>query len=72
MKSFLDKKKQESAEIARLTDEYLKKGNEIKKLDYSATGFIAMSMRDLNSYRRMNGGSVLDFTSKKRNSQSNQ
>jgi hypothetical protein len=67
MKSFLDKKKQESAEIARLTEEYLKKGNKIKVLGYGDTGFIAMSLRELNSYKRMNGGSVLDFTSKKRN-----
>ena len=67
----LDKKKQQSNEIALLTEEFLRNGGQIQKLGYADTSFKEMSLRELYDYRRVHGGSILDYSSKSRSTKGN-
>lgn len=67
----LDKKKQQSKEIALLTKEFLRNGGKIQKLSYADTSFKEMSLRELYDYRRVHGGSILDYSSKSRSTKGN-
>jgi hypothetical protein len=67
----LDKKKQQSKEISLLTKEFLRNGGKIQKLSYADTSFKEMSLRELYDYRRVHGGSILDYSSKSRSTKGN-
>lgn len=67
----LEKKKEQSKAIALLTEEFLRKGGKIQKLGYADTSFKEMSLRELYDYRRVHGGSILDYSSKSRSTKGN-
>lgn len=63
----LEKKKEQSKEIALLTEEFIRNGGKIQKLKYADTSFREMSLRELHDYGRVHGTrGILDYSSKKR------
>lgn len=63
----LEKKKEQSKEIALLTEEFLRNGGKIQKLKYADTSFKEMSLRELHSYGRVHGTrGILDYSNKSR------
>lgn len=53
MNSCVTEKQKQRDEISRKVEEYLKKGGKITVVDYAATGFIQMSMRQLHDKGRL-------------------
>lgn len=53
MNSLITEKQKQRDEIARKVEEYLKKGGKITVVDYAATGFVPMNMRQLHDKGRL-------------------
>ena len=66
--NLLDRKKAESEEIRRKTEEYLKKGGKIKKLSTFDTGLKELHGHLYHKTRRIKNGSLLAYQEKGRSS----
>lgn len=53
MNSLITEKQKQRDEIARKVEEYLRKGGKITVVDYAATGFVPMNMRQLHDKGRL-------------------